>query len=104
MALLQATYDRLGKDSVITGARCTGADQDDTGVTVHLLDPEGNDLPSVRPRIAVGCDGIHSSLRTQLYPSEGPPLLSRINMCRGVPRARPFLTGAPMGRAGWVSA
>src|SRR3546814_16170968 len=29
LALLQATYDRLGKDSVITGARCPGADQDD---------------------------------------------------------------------------
>jgi 2-polyprenyl-6-methoxyphenol hydroxylase-like FAD-dependent oxidoreductase len=56
----------------------------------------------VRAAIAVSCEGIHSSIRKQLYPNEGPPLYSGINMWRGVTRAKPFLTGASMVRIGWL--
>ena len=53
--------------------------------------------------VAVGCDGIHSALRKQLYPDEGPPRWSGVNMWRGVVPHAPFLSGATMVRAGWLS-
>ena len=40
-------------------------------------------------------------LRKQLYPDEGPPKYSGINMWRGVTRWKPFLSGASMVRIGW---
>ena len=40
-------------------------------------------------------------LRKQLYPNEGPPKYSGINMWRGVTRWKPFLSSASMIRIGW---
>jgi len=103
MALLAAVRERLGPDSVVTGHRCLRVDQDDDGVTAHFTDAAGQALPPVRGAIAVGCDGIHSALRKQLYPDEGPPRYSGVNMWRGVTRHRPFLSGGSMVRAGWLA-
>ena len=49
----------------------------------------------------ISCEGIHSVLRKQLYPDEGSPKYSGINMWRGITRWKPFLTGASMIRVGW---
>ena len=57
----------------------------------------------VEGRVAVACDGIHSAVRKQLYPDEGPPRWSGVNMWRGVTPHAPFLSGATMVRAGWLS-
>ena len=57
----------------------------------------------VRGRVAIACDGIHSAIRKQLYPDEGEPRYSGVNMWRGVTRWKPFLSGASMVRAGWLS-
>ncbi|WP_028355091.1 flavin-dependent oxidoreductase [Bordetella petrii] len=103
MALLAAVRERLGPDSVVTGHRCLRVDQDDDGVTAHFTDAAGQALPPVRGAIAVGCDGIHSALRKQLYPDEGPPRYSGVNMWRGVTRHQPFLSGGSMVRAGWLA-
>ena len=35
-------------------------------------------------KLAIGCDGIHSAVRKQLFPDEGPPKYSGVNMWRGV--------------------
>ena len=96
--LYEETLRRLGTDSVVCNRRCTGVTQDADGVTVHFAD-----APSVRGAIAVGCDGIHSALRKQLYPNEGAPRYSGINMWRGTARWKPFLSGGSMVRAGWLS-
>jgi 2-polyprenyl-6-methoxyphenol hydroxylase-like FAD-dependent oxidoreductase len=69
---------------------------------VHFVDAKGNPLPSQRASIAVSCEGIHSVIRKQLYPNEGPPKYSGINMWRGVTRWKPFLSGASMIRIGWL--
>ena len=103
LTLLAAVQERLGTDSVVTNHRCQRVDQDDNGVMVHFCDEQGNDVGVVRGAIAVGCDGIHSAVRKQLYPKEGAPRYSGINMWRGVTRHRPFLSGASMVRAGWLS-
>lgn len=96
--LLEETVKRLGADSVVCNHRCTGATQDAGGVTVHFAD-----APAVRGAVAIGCDGIHSALRKQLYPNEGAPRYSGVNMWRGTARWKPFLSDASMVRAGWLT-
>lgn len=103
MTLLAAVRERLGEDSVTVNARCTGVTQDADTVTATFQDNDGHALPPVRGRIVVGCDGIHSVLRKQLYPDEGAPRYSGVNMWRGTTRCKPFLSGASMVRAGWLS-
>lgn len=100
--LLDACRIRIGADRIFTGWRCVRADQDRDGVTVHFRAPETHqELPPQRGSVAVGCDGINSALRRQLYPDEGAPIYSGVNMWRGVTRWQPFLSGASFVRAGW---
>jgi len=96
--LLEETLKRLGAGSVVCNHRCTGVTQDAGGVTVYFAD-----APAVRGAVAIGCDGIHSALRKQLYPNEGAPRYSGVNMWRGTTRWKPFLSGASMVRAGWLA-
>ena len=98
MVLLHALRDRAGHDAVVTGHRCTGVEEHSHGATVHF-----EAQPSVTGRAAVACDGIHSTIRKQFFPDEGPPRYSGVNMWRGVTRWKPFLGGASMVRAGWLS-
>ncbi len=101
MVLLDAFIARAGAERLITGWRCTRVTQDDASATAHFEDAAGKQLPAQRGAVAVSCEGIHTTLRKQLYPDEGPPLYSGINMWRGVTRCKPFLTGASMVRIGW---
>ena len=101
--LLEAFRRRVGADRLHLGWRCTGFAQDKDGVDLRFEDPRtGTKRDAVRAEVAVSCEGIHSAIRKQLYPNEGPPRYSGINMWRGVTRARPFLTGASMVRIGWL--
>jgi 2-polyprenyl-6-methoxyphenol hydroxylase-like FAD-dependent oxidoreductase len=102
MVLLNALLERAGPERIFTGHRCTGVEQDADGVTVLFERPVTREtLPAQRGRVAVSCEGIHSTIRKQLYPDEGPPRYSGLNMWRGVTRWKPFLTGASMVRVGW---
>ncbi|AOB32840.1 monooxygenase [Bordetella sp. H567] len=103
MALLDAVRQRLGAESILADHRAVRVEQDADGVTVHMTDSAGTPRPAVRGAIVVGCDGIHSALRKQLYPNEGAPRYSGVNMWRGVTRCKPFLSGGSMVRAGWLS-
>ncbi|VTU19317.1 3-hydroxybenzoate 6-hydroxylase 1 [Variovorax sp. PBS-H4] len=100
--LLNAVRERLGAASVVCGHRCAGVEQDEHGVTARFTAPDGAALPPVRAALAVACDGIHSVLRKQLYPNEGAPRYSGVNMWRGTAKHKPFLSGASMVRAGWL--
>jgi 2-polyprenyl-6-methoxyphenol hydroxylase-like FAD-dependent oxidoreductase len=95
--LLEAVRERLGADAVQLGKACVAIDQDASAVTVHFADGSLE-----RGEAAIGCDGIHSTVRRILYPHEGPPAYQGINMWRGVTRANPFLTGASMVVGGWL--
>lgn len=100
MVLLNAVLERLGPDGVITDARCIDVEQDGSSVIAHFQNNAGEDLPNVRGKIAIGCDGIRSAIRKQLYPDEGPLRYFGINMWRGITRCKPFLSGATMVRVG----
>ncbi len=101
--LLAAVRERLGADAVVTGHACVGVEERDGAVRVRFRDPAGAALDDVVANAVVGCDGIHSAIRKQLHPREGPPRWSGVNMWRGVVAHAPFLSGATMVRAGWLS-
>jgi 2-polyprenyl-6-methoxyphenol hydroxylase-like FAD-dependent oxidoreductase len=96
--LVDATRARLGDEAMQLGRRCVGVDQDSTGVTVRC-----DDGGSAYGKVAVGCDGIHSALRRQLYPDEGPPKYSGVNMWRGAVRWPAYLGGDTMVSTGWMT-
>ena len=96
--LLDAVRARLGDEAVVLDRRCTMAAQDEAGVTLHFDGAE-----PARGRVAVGCDGIHSAIRRQLYPDQGPPRYSGVNMWRGAVRWPAFLGGDTMVSTGWMT-
>lgn len=101
--LLDAVVKRLGADSVVTGHRCTGYSEDADSVTVTFEGTNGEKRDSVRAPLLIACDGIHSVVRKKLYPDEGTPRYSGVNMWRGTVVGKPYLTGASMVRAGWLT-
>ena len=96
--LLDAVKARLGTDRLHLGWHCLGFEQDEKKVVLKFKDRE-----AVEGRYAIACDGIHSVLRRQLYPDEGEPHYTGVNMWRGVTRWKPVLSGATMTRAGWLA-
>ena len=102
--LLAAVTGRLGPQRLHLDHACTGAVEDENGVTLAFRSTSADAaLPPARADIVVACDGIHSRLRKQLHPDEGPPVYSGVNMWRGTAVHPPFLTGATMTRAGWLA-
>jgi 2-polyprenyl-6-methoxyphenol hydroxylase-like FAD-dependent oxidoreductase len=87
--LLAAVKERLGSDAVVAGHGCVGVDAAGAdAVRLRFRDPSGAPLPEAEATLAIACDGIHSAIRRQLHPSEGPPRWSGVNMWRGVTDAR----------------
>src|SRR5687767_348290 len=95
--LIEAVRSRLGAERLQLGMHCEGFEQDASSVSLQFRGAR-----AVRGAAAVACDGIHSVVRRQLYPDEGEPRYSGVNMWRGVTRWQPILSGASMLRAGWL--
>jgi 2-polyprenyl-6-methoxyphenol hydroxylase-like FAD-dependent oxidoreductase len=98
--LLDAVRQRLGRQNFITGHRCIGIEQDNARVTARFAAADGAALESQQADVLVACDGIHSAVRAQFYPDEGPFTYRGINMRRGVTRQQPYLTGRSIARIG----
>jgi 2-polyprenyl-6-methoxyphenol hydroxylase-like FAD-dependent oxidoreductase len=96
--LLDAVRERLGDDAVRLGHKVTRIDQDAARATVHF---DNGDV--AHGKLAIGCDGIHSAVRRQLFPGEGPPKYSGVNMWRGAVRWPSFLGGDTMLSSGWMT-
>ncbi|HZN87300.1 MAG TPA: flavin-dependent oxidoreductase [Burkholderiales bacterium] len=94
--LQAALLERAGE--IELGRQCAGFEQDAEGVTLRFADGG-----SARGAAAIGCDGIHSTIRRQLFPQDGAPRYSGVNMWRGVARWPAVLGGATMVRAGWLA-
>jgi 2-polyprenyl-6-methoxyphenol hydroxylase-like FAD-dependent oxidoreductase len=95
--LLQAAFERLGRESVCLGMKFVSVKEERNRMEAIFENGE-----SVEGACLIGADGIHSAVRKQLFPAEGPPSYQGINMWRGVTRAKPYLTGASMAVAGWL--
>ncbi len=95
MLLVAAVTQRLGPQAVRTGHAVTGFEQTPDAVTVtfaHGARLQGD--------LLVAADGIHSRVRSMLYPNEGPPAWNGLVLWRGVTQAPPFLSGRTMIMAG----
>ncbi|CAI8043841.1 5-methylphenazine-1-carboxylate 1-monooxygenase [Geodia barretti] len=102
VAYLDRVADGAGR--VLPGHRCTGVDSDARGAVAHFVDSStGRALPPARGAAVIGCDGIHSVVRQQFFPDEGPPVYSGVNMWRGTTVWEPFLSGSTYLRAGWLT-
>jgi 2-polyprenyl-6-methoxyphenol hydroxylase-like FAD-dependent oxidoreductase len=98
--LLNAVRQRIGPENVVTGHRCAGVEQNGDRVTAHFADPDGKPLPSAEGDVLIACDGIHSAVRTQFYPDEGPFKFRGYNLWRGTTLHKPFLGGDAIARIG----
>lgn len=94
----RAVVDRLGPAAIRTGCRVTGFAQEAKGVTVHL--GEGERVSQARGDLLIGADGIHSTVRTALYPDEGPPIWNGVMLWRGAVRWPKWRDGRTMMIAG----
>jgi 2-polyprenyl-6-methoxyphenol hydroxylase-like FAD-dependent oxidoreductase len=99
LGLLEAASAQLGGASIMTDHRVVRVEQDGAGVTVFAERQVGSAV-EVTGDLLVAADGIHSRIRAQFYPDEGPPAYSGRVLWRGVSLAPPFLTGASMIMAG----
>ncbi len=101
LTLFNAALAQLGADAIKTDHTCSGFEQDEDGVTVHLADFNGAQRPSVRADALIACDGINGAIRKQLYPAD-KLAFAGINTWRGVTKRKPILTGASYMRIGSI--
>lgn len=95
MLLFARVLERLGPDAVRTGHQATGYTQHEDGtVSAHFIKRPSEEPVSVRGRLLIGADGIHSSIRAQMHPDQPPIHWGGIIMWRGVTRAPATRTGS----------
>ncbi|HTP76086.1 MAG TPA: flavin-dependent oxidoreductase [Rhizomicrobium sp.] len=92
MILLDAVRSRIGAARVHTGAQA---------VRVGASSVAFHSGKIVETDVIVAADGIHSAIRAQFYPREGPPKWNRRVLWRGVTEGLPFLGGRTMVMAGY---
>ncbi|MGH3843451.1 MAG: flavin-dependent oxidoreductase [Pseudonocardiaceae bacterium] len=96
MLLLAAVRERLGTDAVRTGTRLERFDQTATTVRAYVFDRTTNSAQEIEADTLIGADGVHSTVRSQLHPDQGPLLWSGVRMWRGVTEGAAFLGGRSM--------
>ncbi|MDX9999623.1 MAG: flavin-dependent oxidoreductase [Phenylobacterium sp.] len=99
MLLLEAVKTRLGEARIHLDHEAVSADPE-AGVVRFRSRVTGEARPEARGDVVVAADGIHSALRAQLHPGEGPPVWNRRVLWRGVTLGRPYLNGRTMVMAG----
>jgi 2-polyprenyl-6-methoxyphenol hydroxylase-like FAD-dependent oxidoreductase len=101
--LYGAVCQRLGPEAVSLGCTCVGVEQDANGAVAKFRNSRtGEPIAPQHGDVVVACDGIHSAVRAQFYPSEKGPVFSGVNMWRGVTRHAPILSGGTHARIGTV--
>ena len=102
MILLAAVQTRLGAACVHFGHRVAAVEETGAGrATVRFVDRDGAALRAVEAEILIAADGIHSAVRAQFVPGEGPPKWNGAVLWRAVTEDwTPFLSGRSMIMAG----
>ena len=101
--LHRAVLDRLGRERVHTDHHLVRFGQKEGGpVWGEFVDQTRSSAGRVEADLLVGCDGIHSVVRRQLYPDEGPPKWNGITMWRGLTVGPPLPSGRTMILAGYL--
>lgn len=97
--IYRAVVARLGHDAVRTGWQVDGFEHSESGVLLRLSGRDG-ERQSVRGDLLIGADGIHSAVRSQLFPDEGPPIWNGVMLWRGCTRWPQWRDGRTMAIAG----
>lgn len=92
--LLAAVRSDLGMDAVVLDH---AADIAETRDDRAVLRAGGADIEA---RLVVAADGIHSALRAQHYPGEGPPIWNGAILWRATTETAPYLDGRTMCMCG----
>jgi 5-methylphenazine-1-carboxylate 1-monooxygenase len=100
MLLLRAVRERIGSGNVRCGLRLTSFAQDCDRVTATFEGSVSAAFVEDDADILVGADGIHSTVRRQLFPNEGEPRFAQQLLWRAAIETAPFLGGATMIIAG----
>ncbi len=98
MLLLETAMKRLDPGAVQTGWETVSVDPDAGKIT--LLQRSSGHTRTEQADIIVSADGIHSPVRRQFYPHEGPPKYSGCVLWRATTIGKPFLDGRTMVMAG----
>ncbi|MEM7339429.1 MAG: flavin-dependent oxidoreductase [Actinomycetota bacterium] len=93
MMLYRAVCDRLGADAVTTGARALASSDTTGGAQLDVTHRDGTNS-SVEGAVVIAADGLHSALRAQRHPAEGPPKWGGAILWRGTALGPPIRTGA----------
>ena len=95
--LLEQVRQRLGEPTVQRGHPLASFEQHDEGVTARFINRRtGEMVGEATGDVLIGCDGIHSAVRQQLFPAEEGPRFSGNVLYRGTTRMAPFLTEQSM--------
>jgi 2-polyprenyl-6-methoxyphenol hydroxylase-like FAD-dependent oxidoreductase len=78
--LHQAALERLGPAHIHTDRRLVGFDE---RAVARFERRDGSERIDVAGDVLIGADGIHSTVRSLLYPGEGPPIWSGMMLWRG---------------------
>jgi 5-methylphenazine-1-carboxylate 1-monooxygenase len=81
--LARAAYERIGGAFIHTGCVLADFQQDADSVVARFEGRDGHVKVAVAADALVGCDGIHSTVRSILYPTEGPPRWNGVMLWRG---------------------
>ncbi len=93
MLLWRAVQQRLGPEAVRLGQRVVGYAQHDDGVDAIVESRDGT-RQSLRGRLLIAADGLHSAVRAQMHPQQPPIHWGGAIMWRGTTPGRPIRTGA----------
>jgi 2-polyprenyl-6-methoxyphenol hydroxylase-like FAD-dependent oxidoreductase len=98
--LLRALRERADEQTFRNGLRLVSFTQGTDEVTAIFRDDGTGTTVVDRADILIGADGIHSTVRHQLYPDEGEPRFAGQILWRAAVDAEPFLGGRTMAIAG----
>lgn len=98
--LYETLIARAGRDCVETGWRATGFANHKDHAALHLTDAQGETRVE-NGDLIVAADGIHSAIRAQMVPDEGPAPWSGNTLWRGTTQAKTFKSGASMVLIGY---
>jgi 5-methylphenazine-1-carboxylate 1-monooxygenase len=94
--LHEAVIDRLGRKAVHAGHVFSRCAQEEGTVKARFKRVADGSRTTVAGDVLVGCDGIHSAVRRQLYPKEAGLKWNGVLMWRGATVAKGFLDGRTM--------
>tara|TARA_B110000014_G_scaffold97873_1_gene67261 strand:+ start:807 stop:2060 length:1254 start_codon:yes stop_codon:yes gene_type:complete len=90
--LYEEVLSRLGAGAVITGSRLMSYESQDDKVQASFRSASGQ-VTTIEGSVLIGADGLHSAVRRQMCPTEGPPVWGGPVMWRGTSEAVPIRTG-----------